>query len=152
MRLRLIVLLGLAAALFFVPAVLEFLVDWLWFGEVGYRDVYSTSLTVRAVVGGVTFVAAFAWFSLHARFALEAMSPAPMTFTTREGFSVAMPTRGQVRPMVMLLAAVASFLMASITSSQWMTLLTWFNQVPFGKPDPVLGYDASMYEIGRAHV
>ena len=145
MRLRLIVLLGLAAVLFFVPAVLEFLVDWLWFGEVGYRDVYSTSITARAVVGGVTFFAAFGWFSLHARFALQAISPAPITFTTREGFSVALPTRDQVRPMVLLLAAIASFLIASITSSQWMTLLTWFNQVPFGKVDPVLGYDASTY-------
>ena len=145
MRLRLIVLLGLAAVLFVVPAVLEFLVDWLWFGEVGYRDVYSTSITARAVVGGVTFLAAFGWFSLHARFALEAMSPGPITYTAREGFNVAMPTRDQVRPLVMLLAAIASFLMASITSSQWMTLLTWLNQVPFGKLDPVLGYDASTY-------
>ena len=40
------------------------------------------------------------------RLALAAMSPAPMTFTTREGFTVALPTRDQVRPLVMVLAAV----------------------------------------------
>jgi uncharacterized membrane protein (UPF0182 family) len=45
----------------------------------------------------------------------------------------------------MLLAAIASFLMASFASSQWMTLLLWWNQVPFGKVDPVLGHDAAMY-------
>ena len=28
------------------------------------------------------------------------MSPAPMTFTTREGFTVALPTRDQLRPLV----------------------------------------------------
>lgn len=145
MRLRLIALLGLAVVLFFVPAVLEFLVDWLWFGEVGYRDVYSTSITARAVVGGVTFVAAFGWLTLHARFALQAISPSPMTFTTREGFTMSLPTREQVRPMVMLLATIAAFLIASVASSQWMTLLTWMNQVPFGKVDPVLGYDAATY-------
>ena len=53
-----------------------------------------------------TFVVAIAWLALHARLALAAMSPAPMTFTTREGFTVALPTRDQVRPLVMLLAAV----------------------------------------------
>ena len=26
-----------------------------------------------------------------------------------------------------------------------MTLLTWWHQVPFGKSDPVLGYDAAFY-------
>ena len=50
-----------------------------------------------------------------------------------------------MRPLVMILAAIASFLIASFASSQWMTLLTWWNQVPFGKADPILGYDAAMY-------
>ena len=35
------------------------------------------------------------------------MSPAPLTFTTREGFTVALPTRDQLRPLVMLLAPSA---------------------------------------------
>ncbi len=58
---------------------------------------------------------------------------------------MALPTRDQVRPLVMLLAAVGSFLLASFVSSQWMTLLQWWHQVPFGKVDPVLGHDAAMY-------
>ena len=86
-----------------------------------------------------------AWLTMHARLALASMSPAPVTFTTREGFTVALPTRDQVRPLVMILAAIASFLIASFASSQWMTLLTWWNQVPFGKADPILGHDAAMY-------
>ncbi len=68
-----------------------------------------------------------------------------MTFTTREGFTVALPTRDQVRPLVMVLAAVAAFLLASFVSTQWMTLLNWWHQVPFGANDPVLGYDAGFY-------
>ena len=38
-----------------------------------------------------------------------------------------------------------SFLIASFASSQWMTLLAWWHQVPFGKADPVLGHDAALY-------
>jgi uncharacterized protein len=144
-RIRAVVLL-LGAAIFFVlPATLDFLVDWLWFGEVGYQQVYSTEIWARATVWSVTFVAAMAWLALHARLALAAMSPAPMSFTTRDGFTVALPTREQVRPLVLLLAAIGSFLVASFASSQWTTLLSWWNQVPFGKADPILGHDAALY-------
>ena len=135
-----------AAAIFFVlPASLDFLADWLWFGEVGYRGVYSTAISARFTAWVVAFVLAFAWFAGNARLALSAMSPAPLTFTTREGFTVALPTREQVRPLVLLLAAVGSFLIASFASSQWMVLLSWWYQVPFGKVDPVLGHDAALY-------
>src|SRR5688500_17032497 len=137
---------GLVAAAFFVvPAGIAFLADWLWFGEVGYRQVYSTEISMRALAGAGAFVITVAWLAFHVRHALAAMSPAPLTFTTREGFTVALPTRDQVRPLVMVLAAVASFLMASFVSTQWMTLLNWWHQVPFGASDPVLGYDAGFY-------
>ena len=136
----------LGAAIFFVlPATLDFLADWLWFGEVGYREVYSTSIWARATAGTAAFVIALAWLAANARFALAAMSPAPATFTTRDGFTVALPTREQVRPLVLILAAIGAFLIASFASSQWMTLLSWWHQEPFGKVDPILGYDAATY-------
>jgi uncharacterized protein len=135
-----------AAAIFFVlPATLDFFADWLWFGEVGYRQVYSTGIGAQAATGGAMFVIALAWFVIHARIALAAISPAPLSFTTRDGFTVALPTREQLRPLVFALAAIAAFLIASFASSQWLTLLSWWHQVPFGKSDPILGYDAAMY-------
>jgi len=143
--LRIIVVIVAAAAFFLLPAGVDFLVDWLWFGELGYRQVYSTEISVRALTGAVTFVITVAWLAFHVRRALAAISPAPITFTTREGFTVALPTRDQVRPLVMVLAAVAAFLLASFVSTQWMTLLSWWHQVPFGTSDPVLGYDAGFY-------
>ncbi len=145
MPLRIIVFILVAAAFFVVPAGVDFLADWLWFGEVGYRQVYSTEISVRALAGAATFLITVAWLTFHLRQAIAAISPAPVTFTTREGFTVALPTRDQVRPLVMVLVAVASFLLASFVSTQWMTLLNWWHQVPFGASDPVLGYDAGFY-------
>ena len=136
----------LGAAIFFVlPATLDFLADWLWFGEVGYRQVYSTEIWARATAWTMAFLVAMVWLTIHARLALAAMSAAPLTFTTGDGFTVALPTREHVRPIVLLLAAIGSFLVASFASSQWMTLLSFWNQVPFGKVDPILGHDAAMY-------
>ena len=44
----LIIIVG--AAIFFVlPATLDFLADWLWFGEVGYQSIYSTEIGARAL-------------------------------------------------------------------------------------------------------
>jgi uncharacterized membrane protein (UPF0182 family) len=143
--LRAIVLVLAALAFFVLPATVDFLSDWLWFAEVGYRDVYTTELTMRGLLGAGAFAVALAWLAVNIRWALAAISPSPMTFTTREGFTVALPTREQMRPLVLGLAAVVSFLVASFFSSQWMTILSWWNQTPFGAADPLLGHDAAMY-------
>jgi uncharacterized protein len=143
--LRVVVLLLAAVALFVVPAAVDFAADWLWYGELGYQRIYSTEITTRAIAGAAAFVLTVAWLSFHVRMALASISPAPVSFTTREGFTVALPTRDQVRPLVMVLAAVAAFLVASFVSAQWMTILSWWQQVPFGVSDPVLGRDAGFY-------
>jgi uncharacterized membrane protein (UPF0182 family) len=144
-RSRAVLLLTLVGVLFVAPAFLDFLADWLWFGEVGYRQVYSTEITARSLIGLVAFAATFGWLALNARFALGSMTLTPMTFTTREGYTVALPTRDQIRPLVTILIALAAFLIASLASSEWMTVLLWWKQVPFGKVDPVLGHDAALY-------
>ena len=145
MPLRFIVLLLAGALFFFLPLTIDFLTDWMWFGEVGYRDVYSTAISSRAVMAVVAFVIAAVWLMVNMRIALAALSAAPVAFTTREGFTVALPTRDQLRPLVALVVVVAAFLLSSYASSQWMTVLTWWHQTPFGKSDPVLGHDASLY-------
>ena len=145
MPLRPVLLILAALAFFVLPAAVDFLADWQWFGEVGYQQVYSTEITTRAVAGAAAFAVAIIWLGFNVRLALAAISPAPLTFTTREGFTVALPTRDQVRPLVMVLAAVASFLVGSFVSAQWMTILSWWHQVPFNVSDPILNRDAAFY-------
>jgi uncharacterized membrane protein (UPF0182 family) len=139
-----LVVLG-ALALFVLPAAVDFVADWWWFGEVGYQQIYSTEISTRAMTGIAAFLITVAWLSFNTRQALASISPAPLTFTTREGFTVALPTRDQVRPLVLVLAAVASFIVASFVSAQWMTILSWWHRVAFGASDPVLGHDAAFY-------
>jgi uncharacterized protein len=142
---RIVLLVVAVLAFFTLPALIEFMADWLWFGEVGYQPIYSTQLTAEALLGGAVFVAAVAWLTLNIRIALASISPAPLTFTTREGLTVALPTRDQLRPLVMAAVVIAAFFIASVASGQWLTVLTWWQQTPFGKSDPILHYDASFY-------
>lgn len=145
MPVRFIILLLAGSLFFFLPLTVDFLTDWMWFGEVGYQDVYSTEITARAALAVAVFLVAAGWLTANVRIALASISPAPIAFTTREGFTVALPTRDQLKPLVMLAVVVAAFLLSSFASSQWMTVLTWWHQAPFGKSDPVLGHDAALY-------
>ncbi len=74
--LRLILMLVVGFALFVVPSAARFSADWLWFGEVGYRHLFSTEITTRTLVGAVAFGVTLFW--LHANFliALGGVRPA----------------------------------------------------------------------------
>ena len=42
---------------FVLPNAVELATDWWWFGEVGHQQVFSTTLTLRAVLGGIALAA-----------------------------------------------------------------------------------------------
>jgi uncharacterized membrane protein (UPF0182 family) len=142
---RVLLLIAAALAFFVIPSLMDFLANWVWFGEVGYQSIYSKMLTIRYGAAAVAFVITLVWLGFNVRTALSSISAAPLTFTTAEGFTVALPTRDQVRPFVLGLAAVVAFLVASLASVQWMVLLRWWHHVPFNVSDPVLGHDAAFY-------
>lgn len=56
MPLRVVLFVLAAVAFFVLPAIVDFAADWLWFGEVGYRQVYSTEITTRATTGAAAFL------------------------------------------------------------------------------------------------
>jgi uncharacterized membrane protein (UPF0182 family) len=142
---RALILILLAFLFFVLPSTTEFLVDWLWFEELGYRDVFFTSIYARFGIGAAVFVVALLWLGGHLRHALNAASGAPASFTTREGFTIVLPTRDQLRPVALLAAAIAALLVALVAASEWLTVLTWWNAVPFPAADPILGRNAGYY-------
>ncbi len=142
---RVTVLALVAAVVFLLPPLVDFLTDWMWFAEVGYRSVYATELTARAELAVVTFLIAFPWLALHLRMALASFAPTPLTFTTREGLTVALPSRDQIRTVVTLAVTVVSFLVASYGSNQWLPVFSWWHRTSFGTADPILNHDVSFY-------
>jgi uncharacterized protein len=144
-RPRLLVFAVFALLFFVLPSISTFLVDWLWFTELGYEAVFVRTLSSKAMVGSVVFVLAFLWLAAHLRHALRAASAAPTSFTTREGFTIVLPTRDQLRPLAMLAAAAGAGLLALFASSQWLTVLSWWHQTPFAATDPILGRNAAFY-------
>ena len=142
---RIAAILVVGLVFFVLPATLTLAADWLWFSEVGYLPVLTLSVTAQLALGAVTFAVAVAWLLFNLRLAWQTLAVEPVSLTTRDGFTVAMPSRAQLKPLAQLAALGGAFLVATFASNQWLTVLAWWHHVPFGTPDPILGHDPAFY-------
>ena len=145
MRLRSLLLLAFVAFFLVLPSSTSLLADWLWFGEVGYQFVFLRTMAAQWGIGAIAFVISFAWLAGNLRYALNAASGVPTSFTTREGFTIVLPTRDQVRPLATAAAALIALLLGLFASSRWLTALSWWHQQPFDVTDPLLERNAAFY-------
>jgi uncharacterized protein len=142
----LLVLVGVIAFII-LPNLLEFLIEWLWFGASGYRDVYVTSLRAQASLG--TFILGFAFLMLYGNLWVAVSSIAsPYVIIGTGGAGTVQPSmirREQIRKLVGVGSLVVSLMISLAGSSEWMRWLQFRNGVPFGIADPILGYDIGFY-------
>lgn len=139
-------LIGLSLLLFVAgPSLLSFYTDWLWFGEIGYQQVYTTMLRGQGTLFTIAFAFATIWLIVNLRIALSTIGNVRPVFTTREGLQVALPGRQQLRTIANVVSMVLAGLFALFFASQWQLWLAWRNAVPFNAVDPILGYDISFY-------
>jgi uncharacterized membrane protein (UPF0182 family) len=143
--LRAIVLVVLGLLFFGAPSLLRFYTDWLWFGEVGYQQVFTTIVRSEASLFTITFVVSVIWLVVNLRVAVGSFGDSRPIFTTQQGMEVALPGRQQLRTIASAIAMLLAGLIGLYASSQWETWVTWQSAVPFGQRDPVLGRDVSFY-------
>jgi len=127
------------------PSIVRFYTDWLWFGEVGYQQVFVTMLRSQGVLFTIALAVSIVWLTVNLRVALAAVGDARPVFRTSEGIAVTLPGRRQLQTMASAVALVLSIIIALYASSQWQTWLAWHNAVAFGETDPILGRDVGFY-------
>ena len=143
---RAIVLIVLALIFFGGPSLVRFYSDWLWFGEVGYQQVFSTIVRSEASLFTAAFVVSVLWLVVNLRLALgSVVGEGRPIFTTQQGVEIALPGRQQLRTIASAIAMILAGLIALYASSQWETWVTWQHAVPFGQRDPILGRDIAFY-------
>ena len=54
-----------------IPALVDFFGEWVWFGEVGYRQIFITGLTTKILLGAAVFVGTLILLGGNLRFALQ---------------------------------------------------------------------------------
>src|SRR5450755_1109497 len=120
-------------------------VDWLWFGEVGFREVFTTQALSRIIL---FFIAAIAGGGLVFASLSLAYRSRPVFVPTNEVDPLA-PYRTIVTSRPRLFVFGISGLVALIcglsAQSDWTTVQLWLHGVDFGTVDPQFGLDVGFY-------
>jgi len=131
--------------LFFGQAI-SLYTDWLWFQEVGYTEIFTTTLTFKLLLA-LVFGGLFSLL-LYFNIKLAAHAPRNIRFLEQEN-AIELPSPELVDPLLQRLLLPAAILMgffaAPQAASQWQSLLLFFNSVPFGLEDPLFGRDIGFY-------
>ena len=145
-RRLLIMFAGLVVALVVVTRLIRVYTGWLWFGEVGFRSVWSTVVLTRLVlfvviavsVGGVVFTAM--WSALRYR-PLMVAEPGQVDYLRPYRMAVLRHPRWFGVGVAGGLAVICGL----IGQSRWMTVQLFLHGGSFDIRDPEFGHDIGFY-------
>ncbi|QKT12478.1 UPF0182 family protein [Rhodococcus sp. W8901] len=147
-RTRVLLVLALvAAALLLVgPRFIDIYTDWLWFGEVDFRTVFSKVLITRIalflIVGLV--VGAIVWLALLLAYRSRPMFlPSPGANDPVARYRTAVMTRQKLFGIG--IPVVIGLFAGLVGQASWSTVQMFFNGSPFGITDPQFGKDIGFY-------
>src|SRR5437762_3482513 len=133
-------------ALGLIAQLVPLYTDWLWFQEVGYTQVFTTTLALRGAL--FTSLALTVLIFLYINLTLAARTAAPDVVWELED-QLGLPGRVVIEPLlrrflpgILVVIAIASGLRASV---QWTTVIGYLNGPAFGIADPVFERDLSFY-------
>ena len=120
-------------------------VDWLWFGEVGFRDVFTTQVLTRVVLfliagigaGGIVFLSVLMAYRSRPVFVptgeVDPMAPYRTLVTSRPKlFSIG-------------LSALVGLICGLSAQANWETVQLFLNGGDFGYADEQFGHDVGFY-------
>ncbi len=143
-RIILIIVAAFFVALIVLPWLASFATDWLWFQEIGFQTVFSTSLVWRVMLFFIGGALAFAVFYGNVKLARGPDKTFPVLYVNR-GDGVSVDVSKMFTKVFLPAALVLSFLSAVTASALWMTFLKAFNGVTVGTVDPLFGRDLGFY-------
>jgi uncharacterized protein len=141
-----VALFAIVILLLFFRQAIDLYVDWLWFQEVGYADVFTKILlskTILALVSGL-FFGSLVYINLRA----AAIAPRGFRFSSARNV-IELPPVELFDPMFKRLLFPGVFLIAIMAAPQaltkWGQVLLFFNPTPFNLADPQFGLDIGFY-------
>ena len=132
---------ALLLLLFLLKPFATLYTDYLWFRALGYGGVFGTRF--QAQIWSFFIFAILFWVIGGANVLLALNSN-----TGRRLSSIGIRQRLLTAPstfLALLVVILLGLLFGRIASSQWQTILTFFNQKPFNVQDPIWHQDVSFY-------
>jgi uncharacterized protein len=120
--------------------------DWLWFQEVGYTQLFMTSLGYKLILAIVCggLLAALFYFNLK----IAAVTPAGFHFSQVDNV-IELPSPDLVDPLFRRLLLPASLFLGLLAAPQgaanWERLPLFLNWTPFNLNDPLFNFDIGFY-------
>jgi hypothetical protein len=148
-RLFFLILAILAAVLFFGRTALSYYVDALWFGALGYRDVFRTTLslqwTVFAAFTALTFLILYGWF-LALKWACRHDLPSGSTIFI-SGHRLQLPVNRILRLIALAVLLAIALVVGVNMMADWATFaLYWYARPAIGSvADPIFGKPINFY-------
>jgi uncharacterized membrane protein (UPF0182 family) len=148
-RALIIAIVAVVVLLLVVPGLLNSYVDWLWFGEVGFRPVWVTVLLTRVaifvavalLVGGSVLLAMTLAYLTRLVFVPAKCDNDPLAQYR---------TLAMHRPRLLScgIAAAIAALCGLIGQTSWATVQLFLHGEPFGTADPEFGRDIAFFVFG----
>lgn len=147
-RSRILITVALAVVLLLLigPRLVDAYVDWLWFGELGYRSVFTTQLLTKlvvflvvwALVGGIVFAALALAYRTRPVFVPTAGPNDPVA-----RYRTAVMTR--LKLIGIGIPAVIGFFAGIVAQTYWERIQLFLHGGSFGINDPQFGMDLGFY-------
>jgi hypothetical protein len=145
-RLGGVILLILIVVVMFFRQAIGLYVDWLWFQDVGYGQLFATILTYKTLLGAIS----------GGLFALLIYVNIKIASSVSAGFRYAgadniieLPAPELIDPMFKRLLLPGALLLGIMAAPQgasnWEQATLFFNAMPFNLPDPQFGQDVGFY-------
>ncbi|MBI2821546.1 MAG: UPF0182 family protein [Acidobacteria bacterium] len=142
----LVVFLSLLAIYLFFRFGADLWMDWYWYQEVGYTQVFVTVLRTQFLAATAIGLSVAAFIFVNARVAIHGRQ---FVVWQRKPGVVDLGEVSIAPSFLKRVAAAVSlffgFLMGAAAGSDWEQWLRFLYAQPFGKSDPLLGYDIGFY-------
>src|SRR5881296_2591783 len=133
-------------ALGLIAQLVPLYTDWLWFQEVGYTQVFTTTLALRGAL--FTSLALTVLIFLYINLTLAARTAAPDVIWELED-QLGLPGRVVIEPLIRRFLPLVLFMIALVAglraTAHWETLLGYLNATEFGGADPLFGRDLAFF-------
>jgi uncharacterized membrane protein (UPF0182 family) len=137
-----VALFALAILVFIATSpIVGFITELQWYDSLGFRDVYTTRLTLEWTLGLGSFLLALVYLAVNVAIALRTRTGAALRAV---GISRSM-FRGPAGWLSLGAAVVISLILSVGAFGQWQALALFLHSTPSGTTEPVLGQDISFY-------
>ena len=144
-RILILIALGVIVLLLAGPRLIDAYVDWLWFGELGYRSVFTTVLVTRIVVflvagllvGGIVFAGLAMAYRTRPVFVPSNDNDPVARYRT--------VVMSRLRLVGIGIPAAIGLLAGIVAQSYWVRIQLFLHGGDFGIRDPQFGKDLGFY-------